>query len=310
MSFVPIDDKAGDLAAVEDLSSPVRPSTATALEWAKMGQSSWWRTSIATLRRHEARRKKMAEERRRRKRRGRGWRSTSRRCSRGRPRGAPRREGRRSRRQHHPARTSQPRVQHDDDKEEREAKPKNESEKSEAAVGKAPKSEVKPEPTAAHCAKKEERLQKSLSLSVIGQVAEEMEQRSSSKARRGGGGAKGPLPVRTDMPDRQRKRHQVINEIVNVRDLQVLLAVFVAPMQSKGIVTAEEAKLMFSNVKTLLAINKTLLSDLIGRVKATHGNNLGDMKDVVSLSHRISSPSPPHQASLSLSLSFFCSCGH
>lgn len=112
------------------------------------------------------------------------------------------------------------------------------------------------------------------------------------------------------MPDRQRKRHQVINEIVNVRDLQVLLAVFVAPMQSKGIVTAEEAKLMFSNVKTLLAINKTLLSDLIGRVKATHGNNLGDMKDVVSLSHRISSPSPPHQASLSLSLSFFCSCGH
>ncbi|ELR15004.1 uncharacterized protein ACA1_211800 [Acanthamoeba castellanii str. Neff] len=121
-----------------------------------------------------------------------------------------------------------------------------------------------------------------------------MEQRSSSKARRGGGGAKGPLPVRTDMPDRQRKRHQVINEIVN----------------SKGIVTAEEAKLMFSNVKTLLAINKTLLSDLIGRVKATHGNNLGDMKDVVSLSHRISSPSPPHQASLSLSLSFFCSCGH
>ena len=51
-SFVPIDDTAGDLAAVEDLSSSssssssVRPSTPT-----KLGQSSWWRTSIANLRR-------------------------------------------------------------------------------------------------------------------------------------------------------------------------------------------------------------------------------------------------------------------
>src|SRR5690348_16239904 len=48
-SFVPIDDTAGDLAAVEDLSPSslsVRPSTPT-----KLGQSSWWRTSIANLRR-------------------------------------------------------------------------------------------------------------------------------------------------------------------------------------------------------------------------------------------------------------------
>jgi hypothetical protein len=47
-------------------------------------------------------------------------------------------------------------------------------------------------------------------------------------------------------------------------------------MQSRGIVTAEEAKLLFSNVKTLLAVNQTLLSDLIKRVETAQGNNLGE----------------------------------
>ena len=47
-------------------------------------------------------------------------------------------------------------------------------------------------------------------------------------------------------------------------------------MQSKGIVTAEEGRRLFSNVKTLMAINQALLADLEARVGASQGNNIGE----------------------------------
>jgi hypothetical protein len=248
-SFVPIDDTAGDLAAVEDLSSSssssVRPSTPT-----KLGQSSWWRTSIANLRRPRGEEKEdggaAGEEAEKKKTRA-GL--DNKRFATVQPL-APR--GTETRRKTPATTASSPDLTTPEPsattlttkKKEKKRSQKNESEseseKSEAAVGKAAKSEgseVKPAPAAGHGAKKkkskEERLQKSRSLSVIGQVAEEMEQRSSSKELDAvEEELKGPLPVRPDMSDRQRKRHQVINEIVNterayVRDLQVLLAVFV-----------------------------------------------------------------------------------
>jgi hypothetical protein len=48
------------------------------------------------------------------------------------------------------------------------------------------------------------------------------------------------------------------------------------PLQSKGIVTAEEGRRLFSNVKTLMAINQALLADLEARVGASQGNNIGE----------------------------------
>jgi hypothetical protein len=47
-------------------------------------------------------------------------------------------------------------------------------------------------------------------------------------------------------------------------------------MQSQGVVTAEEARRLFSNSKTLMAINQALLADLETRLIASQGNSLGE----------------------------------
>lgn len=142
------------------------------------------------------------------------------------------------------------------------------------------------------------RHKRSRSLSAIPEVAEEMQRRSSSRELEAVAevstttttttqpplllvGEVVLLPVGDGMPERQRRRHLVINEIVTterdyVRDLQVLLSVFMMPLQSKGIVTAEEGRRLFSNVKTLMAINQALLADLEARVGASQGNNIGE----------------------------------
>jgi hypothetical protein len=131
-------------------------------------------------------------------------------------------------------------------------KNEREGEKSEAAEGKAGSEKEKTEMEkerrekeaqderaggdAAAAAQDERRLQRSRSLSAIKQVAEEMEHahRSASASKEIDAVTeelKGPLPVRADMTDRQRKRNQVINEIVNterayVHDLQTLITLF------------------------------------------------------------------------------------
>jgi hypothetical protein len=47
-------------------------------------------------------------------------------------------------------------------------------------------------------------------------------------------------------------------------------------MQSARIVTAEEARRLFSNVKTLMAINQALLADLEARVRVSQGDSIGE----------------------------------
>jgi hypothetical protein len=78
----------------------------------------------------------------------------------------------------------------------------------------------------------ETRRARSRSLSAIPEVAEEMQRRSSSRELDAVVEVENSvLPVWDDMPERQKKRHLVINEIVSterdyVSDLQVLLSVF------------------------------------------------------------------------------------
>jgi hypothetical protein len=88
------------------------------------------------------------------------------------------------------------------------------------------------------------------------------------------------LPI-DGVADTLKKRHMVINEIINtekdyVYDLQVLLTVFMTPLLNEGILTPDEISAIFSNAKLLVSVNKMLLADLIKRIKANQGYDVGE----------------------------------
>ncbi len=122
------------------------------------------------------------------------------------------------------------------------------------------------------------------------------------------------LPVGEDVPEKQRQRNRVINEIVNterdyVQDLKIMLTLFRfdfllfvvravrvvrvvrvvfaqkayvsagvrnrMPLDEEGILTKEELSTIFSNLSMLLPVNSELYDDISKRVKETNGEELG-----------------------------------
>ncbi|ELR18659.1 RhoGEF domain containing protein [Acanthamoeba castellanii str. Neff] len=88
------------------------------------------------------------------------------------------------------------------------------------------------------------------------------------------------LPVGEDVPEKQRQRNRVINEIVNterdyVQDLKIMLTLFRMPLDEEGILTKEELSTIFSNLSMLLHVNSELYDDISKRVKETNGEELG-----------------------------------
>ena len=100
------------------------------------------------------------------------------------------------------------------------------------------------------------------------------------------------------LDERTLKRHKVINEIINtekdyISDLNKVIKIFLEPLGKEGILTPEEVKDIFSNVKLLVNVNQALLEDLSKQAKQTNGEELG--QSFVLLVHYLS---------LSLSFSF------
>lgn len=83
-----------------------------------------------------------------------------------------------------------------------------------------------------------------------------------------------------DLDERTLKRHKIINELLNterdyIRDLNLVIKMFLEPLGKEGILTPEEIKDIFSNIKLLVGVNGALLEDLLKQVKDTNGEELG-----------------------------------
>ncbi|KAL6070881.1 Rho guanyl nucleotide exchange factor [Balamuthia mandrillaris] len=82
------------------------------------------------------------------------------------------------------------------------------------------------------------------------------------------------------LPDTQRHRHKIINEIINterdyIKDLQNLIHYFMEPLESNKILSSEEIKVIFSNVTMIVKINLALYDDLLAKAKESKGDDLG-----------------------------------
>eukprot|EP01087_Luapelamoeba_hula_P008547 TRINITY_DN2141_c0_g1_i1.p1 TRINITY_DN2141_c0_g1~~TRINITY_DN2141_c0_g1_i1.p1 ORF type:complete len:683 (-),score=166.10 TRINITY_DN2141_c0_g1_i1:44-2092(-) len=90
------------------------------------------------------------------------------------------------------------------------------------------------------------------------------------------------LSESTDLDERTRLRHKCINEIINterdyIKDLNVIIKLILEPMLKENIITHEESKDIFSNIKSLFGVNDTLYSELWAKAKETDGNDLGQI---------------------------------
>ena len=78
------------------------------------------------------------------------------------------------------------------------------------------------------------------------------------------------------LDEKARMRNAVINELINterdyIKDVAYILEELKEPLESKGIINALESGRIFSNLSSLLGINR----ELLGRLEQAQGHGIG-----------------------------------
>lgn len=87
------------------------------------------------------------------------------------------------------------------------------------------------------------------------------------------------LSESASLPERERMRNKVVNELIKterdyIKDLEIIIKLFIEPLEEEGILTKEELKDIFSNIRLLININRELLDDIWKQAKDTNGEFL------------------------------------
>jgi len=70
----------------------------------------------------------------------------------------------------------------------------------------------------------------------------------------------------------EKSRQEVIYEIIEtekdyVRDLEIMIDLFVKPLKDKNILEAQDISKVFNNIEVIVNVNRTMLNDLEDRIK-------------------------------------------